>query len=251
MPNRYLTLSIWNVWDKSPDDKIIDRLEQMIASYDVEVFGLNEIVATKNGASPVLKMLRDKGYKVHFVPFGRNRDSLYDGSVLASRLPLKSVKVYDLAKGHINPLFGHHDHTFKLISAQTAIGSTDVTLAIIHQPHLAPSNWAPHIKSWRRLNTIIKQPEFSQVVIIGGDTNLSNFLFKRTNIARQFKQLTDNNNSSWRYNGNSNFLKASYDRILYKGSDQTSVMPKELHVLNRQPSDHTPLVAKFELKTNL
>jgi endonuclease/exonuclease/phosphatase (EEP) superfamily protein YafD len=252
MSSQDLTFGIWNVWDKSPEDKVIARLKQIIAHHKVDIFGLNEIVATNNGISATLNMLRNNEYQIHFVPFGPNKNGFYDGSVLASRLPLKNVAVYDLAKGHVNPLFGRHDHTSKLIVSQITVGNTDVTLAVIHQPHLAPGNWGEHLKSWRELSRIIKQPEFRQPTIIGGDTNLPNFMFKRTRIGRHFQQLTGGHkNPTWRHDGKSNSLKANYDRFIYQGGRQIDLGIKEFHVLDRQPSDHAPLIAKFNLQTNL
>ncbi len=247
------TVLFWNLWFEMQDGSRGDgkvlkqRLEKIIEDYSPDLFGLNEVFANLNtDESPILELLEKSGYNVHFCEFGQTAHGWSVGSALATKRKLKRV-----AEHHFGPnthsrrkLF--KDHQSMLLEGRVDVGGTEITILVNHLCALNPVDFGTHLRQRKGLRKTINSIK-AKNLIIGGDYNETKYLASWPRTPKNFKRHTGKLFApTWRLNGKKRYLLfANLDNLLYK-TDGNLVL-QSFSLLDRWPSDHSPLLAKFEI----
>lgn len=243
----------WNVWVDSQiaDDKLQvmqGRLDHIITHYDPDVLGLNEVMADENGNSKLLKHLEEQGYTTFFAPFSPERNGQFSGSALASRVKPQSIAAHELGPDNDAAIRGYPGHTVKLIQAKLPHGDSHVNVVVNHLAHLVPWNIPVHLMHHREFLKLVGTPELQRTTIIGGDFNQFKFMPYMWGADSLYHRATGTFlNPTWRLlGGKLPILQANYDNIFWTKCGTLQL--EEFEVLDRHPSDHTPLVARFTVE---
>jgi endonuclease/exonuclease/phosphatase family metal-dependent hydrolase len=242
----------WNVWAKNQKTparfKLLkDRLDRIIQDYQPDVLGLNEVIADSRGNSPLLAYLEEQGYHTFFVPFSPERNGQFGGSALASLNKPLDVRYHDLGPDKFAEIRGFPGHTIKLIHAKIPHGKQALNIVVNHMAHLVPRNWTTHIQHHKSFRKIIQAPELQVATIIGGDFNQFKFMPNLWRARKLYHRATGNVlRPTWRLLGKVPIIQANYDNIFWTKCGTINL--QEFKVLERHPSDHTPLIAKFNIQ---
>ncbi len=246
------TTLFWNVWVESQiaDTRLQllrSRLDGIIATHRPDAFGLNEVMADKNGDSPLLKHLEKQGYHTFFAPFSPERNGQYSGSALVSRTKPTSISYHELGPDAYGAIRGFPGHTVKLIQARLPHGKQQVNVVVNYLAHLVPWNWATHLKHHKAFRTLMRDPELQRTTIIGGDFNQFKFMSRMWGAKSVYHRATGTLfHPTWKLLGKIPVIQANYDNIFWTKCG--TVHLDEFRVLDRHPSDHTPLIARFKLQ---
>jgi|GEM_PF-2307681 len=243
----------WNVWVESQVtnaklQNLYSRFDDFIAKYKPDVFGLNEVLSHNgNEQPPLLKYLEKQGYRTFFAPFSPESNGHYSGSAFASRLDPLELSVHELGPDKYGARLGHPGNTVKLIRARLLHAGVPVNVVVNYLAHLVPYNWAVHVKHHRAFRTIVRAPELQTATIIGGDFNQFKFMPRLWGARSIYDRATGTLlNPTWRLYGKIPIIQANYDNIFWTKCGK--LLLKEFRVLDRHPSDHTPLLASFTVK---
>ncbi len=242
------TTLFWNVWvanqvTKAKQQRLFARLDEIIATHNPDVFGLNEVMADRQtGKSQLLEHLEEQGYKTFFAPFSPEKGHMV-GSAFAYRTDSADISVHELGPDNSARLRGHPGHTVKLIRARIPHAGQQVQVIVNYLAHLVPYNWSTHVRHHRAFRSFTADPELQSNTIIGGDFNQLRFMPTLWGAKRHYHRGTGSFlHPTWKLLGKFP-IQANYDNIFWTKSGNLTL--QDFAVLERAPSDHTPLVARF------
>ncbi len=239
----------WNIWTYSQlrenrRDKLHARFDSIIQQHRPEAIGLNEVIANEDGEAPLLKHLQAQGYKTFFAPFSPERNGQVSGSALATIHEPTVLEYHELGPDITGAKRGYPGHTVKLIRAQMAHGSQQVSVVVNYLAHLVPYNWTAHVTHHKSFRKIMQLPELSRATIVGGDFNQFKFIPRLWSAGKQYNRATGTILSpTWKFLGKVPGIQANYDNIFWTKCGTFKL--QEFRILERTPSDHAPLLAKF------
>jgi endonuclease/exonuclease/phosphatase (EEP) superfamily protein YafD len=248
------TIIYWNTWFEMQDGSrgdgtsINQRLGKLIVEYSPDAFGLNEVFAnTKTGESPLLEFLKKAGYNTHFCEFGQTANGWSVGSALATRQKLKRVVNHQYGPNTQSRRRLFKNHASRLIEGRVDIGGTEITILVNHFCALNPVDFRTHIRQRRGYRQIITNIN-SKNLIIGGDYNETKYMLSWPRTPKSLERKTGNlRQPTWRFNGKRRYLvMANLDNIFYLTTGRLNL--QGFQVLDRWPSDHSPLLARFEIR---
>ena len=246
------TTLFWNVWSESQRtetkrSKLFASLDSIITTYKPDALGLNEVLADrKTGESALLKFLESRGYTTFFAPFSPDKNTYTVGSALAYKAKKVHITTHELGPDTFAALRGYPGHTVKLIRARVPHEGKQLQIIVNYLAHLSPYNWSTHLKHHRAFRSFAKDPELQSSTIIGGDFNQFRFMPTLWGAKRHYHRKTGGFfNPTWRFLGRIPFIQANYDNIFWTKCGNLEL--EHFKVLDRHPSDHAPLVARFHL----
>lgn len=251
-PLKPFSTIFWNVWVESQltGDKLqhlCNRFDEFIANYKPDAFGLNEVLS-HNGRElpPLLKHLESRGYRTFFAPFSPEATGHFSGSAIATRVDPLELSVHELGPDKYGARRGHPGNTIKLIRARLAHPSgMPLNIVVNYLAHLMPYNWAAHVKHHRAFRAVMRAPELQTATIIGGDFNQFKFMPRLWGARSLYDRATGTLlHPTWKLlGGKIPIIQANYDNIFWTKCGK--LLLQEFKVLDRQPSDHAPLLATF------
>jgi len=243
----------WNVWVESQlapaKLKLLkNRFDQIITEHAPDAFGLNEVMADADGNSPLLKHLERQGYHTFFAPFSPENSGLFSGSALVSRAKPIAIAHHELGPDRYGAIRGFPGHTVKLIQAQLPHGQHNVNIVVNYLAHLVPWNWAAHLTHHRAFRKLMRAPELQATTIIGGDFNQFKFMQHMWGAKSLYHRATGSLfHPTWKLMGGKiPIIQANYDNIFWTKCGTLNL--QDFKILDRHPSDHTPLIAKFTVE---
>jgi len=244
------TALFWNIWVESQVTPaklslLQDRLDDIITTHQPDAFGLNEVLADREGTSQLLKHLENRGYHTFFAPFSPERDGkLFSGSALVSRAKPSEIRFHELGPDNYGRIRGFPGHTIKLIQARLPHGKQQINIVVNYLAHLVPWNWASHVRHHRAFRTLMRAPELQTATIIGGDFNQFKFMPRMWGAKSLYHRATGTLlRPTWKLAGKIPIIQANYDNIFWTKCGTFAL--QDFHILDRHPSDHTPLIARF------
>jgi len=222
------------------------RLDDIIAEHNPDVLGLNEVLADKNGKSALLDHLEKQGYHTFFAPFSPERNGQFSGSALVSRSKPVAIDYHELGPDKYGAIRGFPGHTIKLIQARLPHDKQHVNIVVNYLAHLVPWNWAAHIGHHRAFRKLMKASELQSGTIIGGDFNQFKFMSHMWGAKSLYHRATGSLlQPTWKLAGKIPIIQANYDNIFWTKCGKLEL--QKFKILDRHPSDHTPLVARFKV----
>ena len=249
---RPLTTLFWNVWVESQQtptklQTLKKRFDDIIAAHAPDVVGLNEVLADKKGISALLKHLEKRGYHTNFAPFSPENNGQLCGSALASRTKPTQITHHDLGPDKYGAIRGFPGNTIKLIQARLPHGNRQINVVVNYLAHLVPWNWPAHIQHHKAFRSVMRLPDLQNTTIIGGDFNQFKFMHRMWGAKSLYHRATGSLlRPTWKLAGKIPIIQANYDNIFWTKCGTLNL--EEFHMLERSPSDHTPLIARFTLK---
>ena len=249
MSKKPFTALFWNIWVESQITETKQRLlkariDDIIATHQPDAFGLNEVLADKNGKSDFLNHLESMGYYTFFAPFSPERNGQFSGSALVSRIKPVFIRYHELGPDKYGSIRGFPGHTIKLIRATLPHGKHDINIVVNYLAHLVPWNWAAHIGHHKEFRNLMKAPELQTKTIIGGDFNQFKFMPRMWGAKSLYHRATGSLfHPTWKFLGKIPVIQANYDNVFWTKCGHIQI--DKFHILDRHPSDHTPLVARF------
>lgn len=247
------TALFWNVWVESQvtDTKLKllqARLDDIIAVHAPDAFGLNEVMADANGKSELLEHLEKQGYHTFFAPFSPESNGMFCGSALVSKTKPVSVAQHELGPDRYGAIRGFPGHTIKLIQAKLPHGKQHVNVVVNYLAHLVPWNWPAHITHHKAFRKLMQANELQTGTIIGGDFNQFKFMPRMWGAKSLYHRATGTFfHPTWKLMGGKiPIIQANYDNVFWTKCGTVNL--QEFKILDRHPSDHTPLVARFHVK---
>lgn len=247
------TTIFWNTWFEMQDGTrgdgtlVAKRLQELIDTYNPDVFGLNEVYfRTSQDRSLLVTVLVENGYHTHFAMQTVGDKDQVIGNLFASRQ--KPISVTDHAfggnaKSHIS---WYKEYSPRLIEAKLRINGEVVTVIVVHLCVLVPSDILTHIRHRRSYDQMIDTLD-SKNLVIGGDFNELKYMPPWLHLPSRFKRKTGTlYNPTLLLNGKrSGLLRGNVDNVVY--STDGSIRLANFEVLDRAPSDHAPLLARFRV----
>lgn len=250
---KLFTALFWNVWVESQiaDTKLRlmqARLDRIIAEHQPDVLGLNEVMAEPSGNSKLLKHLEKQGYKTFFAPFSPERNGHFSGSAFVSREEPHHIAAHDLGPDKYGAIRGYPGHTVKLIQAKIPHEGRHVNVVVNYLAHLVPWNVPAHLTHHRQFRKLMRAPELQATTIIGGDFNQFKFMHHFWGAKSLYHRATGTFfRPTWKLlGGKIPILQANYDNIFWTKCGTLQL--QDFKILDRHPSDHTPLIAKFTVE---
>lgn len=242
----------WNVWvdsqlDRAKHDHLNARFDDIITKYRPNAIGLNEVVTDKSGKAPLLLKLEKMGYRTFFAPFSPERNGHFSGSAFASLEEPTDIEYQELGPDKFGERRGHPGHTVKLIKAKLPHYGRSINVVVNYLAHLVPYNWTTHIKHHNTFRRLMRAPELAKATIIGGDFNQFKFIPHLWRSRQHYHRATGSLlNPTWKWRGKVSGIQANYDNIFWTKCNTLNL--QEFKVLERHPSDHTPLIARFNVE---
>jgi len=246
------TTLFWNIWVESQIAQtklhvLEARLDEIIATHNPDAFGFNEVLADKNGQSPLLARFEKMGYHTFFAPFSPERNGQFSGSALISRAKPAHISHHELGPDKYGAVRGFPGHTVKLIQAKLPHDGRQINMVVNYLAHLVPWNWAAHSIHHQAFRKLMKAAELQTATIIGGDFNRFKFMPHLGGGKSLYNRATGSIlHPTWKLLGKIPIIQANYDNIFWTKCGTFKL--DEFHILDRYPSDHTPLLAKFTLQ---
>jgi len=250
--NQSFSTLFWNIWaDSQFNDRksriLHERIDDIIHHHRPNAIGLNEVVTDASGEAPILKHLEKLGYKTFFAPFSPEKNGHFSGSAFASLEDPTEIRYRALGPDKFGAWRGHPGHTVKLIQAKIPHHGQHINVVVNYLAHLVPYNWTTHIKHHRTFRKLMKAPALQKATIIGGDFNQFKFMPRLWKAKQHYHRATGNLlHPTWKWLGKAPIIQANYDNIFWTKCGKLRL--EEFRVLDRHPSDHTPLMAKFTLE---
>lgn len=250
-PQPFSTL-FWNVWadsqlDEAKHGKLRARFEDIISTYKPSAIGLNEVVADHAGQAPLLKHLEKLGYHTFFAPFSPEKNGHFSGSAFASLEEPLDIQYQALGPDKFGEWRGHPGHTVKLIQAKLPHYGHRINVVVNYLAHLMPYNWTTHLVHHRTFRDLMRAPALQKATIIGGDFNQFKFMPRLWKARQHYHRATGTLlNPTWKWKGKVPLIQANYDNIFWTKCGTINL--EEFRVLDRHPSDHTPLIARFTVR---
>jgi endonuclease/exonuclease/phosphatase family metal-dependent hydrolase len=243
----------WNVWVESQltsakMQKLYARFDDIIAKHKPDVFGLNEVLS-HNGREqpPLLEYLEKQGYHTFFTPFSPEATGHFSGSAFASRVEPLEIAVHELGPDNYGARRGYTGNTIKLIQTRLLHAGVPLNIVVNYMAHLMPYNWNVHLKHHRAFRSLMRAPELQQGTIIGGDFNQFKFMPRLWGARSLYERATGTLlHPTWRLAGKIPIIQANYDNVFWTKCG--TVLLQDFQLLNRHPSDHAPLLAKFHVQ---
>lgn len=252
MQNVFTTI-FWNTWfdlqDGTRDSGTLvnERLQELIDTYSPDVFGLNEVYfKSKQDKSPIVELLKKNGYHTHCaIQTVGDKDQVIANLFASKQAPLeiKDRAFGQNAKSHIS---WYKEYTPRIVEARMQFGAEEITVVVVHLCVMVPSDIITHIRHRASYNRLVKTYT-TKNLIIGGDFNELKYMPPWLHLPANFKRVTGGLlNQTWLLNGKqSSLLRENMDNIVY--STAGSLRLTRFEVLDRFPSDHTPLLAQFRI----
>lgn len=247
-----LSVLVWNLWFKTqltPDktESLIDYINTHIQTHDPDIIGLHEVLTHREtGKSDVIDALESLGYFVDSLPGSPIRKYWLIGNAIAyKRKPLEHG---NHALGPDTPAKwrGHRGYTVNLMHAviQTKEGKR-INFVLNYLAHIVPYNWRTHFIHLNNFQKFMANSKFNKRTIVVGDFNEFRWMLPLWN--KRFNRRTGNrHNPTWRLHGRAPWpLQANYDNVCW--DKDPLIRLTSFRVLARQPSDHAPLLAQFEI----
>lgn len=244
----------WNVWTESQVsaarlNQLCARFDEIIAEHNPDAFGLNEVLAdTAEGKSALLKHLETKGYKTFFAPFSPEKNGQLGGSAFASRVEPDAIAYHELGPDKYGAIRGFPGNTVKLIHARLPHGKHHVNIVVNYLAHLVPWNWVAHVTHHKAFRSFTRRPELQKSTIIGGDFNQFKFMPRMWGAKSLYHRATGTLlHPTWKLlGGKIPIIQANYDNVFWTKCGTIEL--QKFQILDRTPSDHTPLMASFTIQ---
>lgn len=249
-----VTAIYWNVWYYSQDGRLDDgtkltkRLERLISSCSPDVIGLNEVVINRHDkSSPVMGFLKEKRYHCYFAEFSPINDNWAVGNLRATKQKPLQVSEHILGADSQAARRGYPGCNVKAISADLKHGPITITIMLNYMCSLYPYDWGVHHKHRKKYESVVGKIS-NRNLIIGGDFNETKYMLPWLRLPKYLKRKTGSlTNPTWRLNGKkAHLVFANYDNVVYREDGHLSL--RSFKVLQRSPSDHSPLLAVFDIK---
>ncbi|HSW99185.1 MAG TPA: endonuclease/exonuclease/phosphatase family protein [Candidatus Saccharimonadales bacterium] len=252
--SRPLSAVFWNVWVESQLSgtrlqHLLARFDTIIAEHQPDVFGLNEVLSHDGRQlPPLLEHLERRGYHTFFAPFSPESNGNFSGSAFASRVPADGITVHELGPDKYGARRGYSGNTIKLIQARLLHAGVPVHIVVNYLAHLMPYNWNMHLKHHRAFRAVMRAPELQRRTIIGGDFNQFKFMPRLWGARSLYDRATGTLlHPTWKLlGGKIPVIRANYDNIFWTKCG--TVHLQDFRVLERAPSDHAPLFARFHVQ---
>ena len=254
MAKETITAIFWNTWfyvqngRRDNGTELVKRLADLIYQHNPDVFGLNEVVVNRHDkSSPVISFLEKQKYHCYFANFSPVDDNWAVGNLLAAKYKPLHVSEHILGADSQAARRGYPGCSVKAISADLEYGPTTVTIVLNYMCSLYPYDWAIHYEHRKNYERLVGKIT-NRNLIIGGDFNETKYMLPWLRLPKHLKRKTGSlTNPTWRLNGKRAHLAfANYDNVVY--CEDGSLKLKSFNVLHRTPSDHSPLLAVFEIK---
>ncbi len=247
------TAIFWNTWfdlqDGTRDDGelVTKRLQELINNHNPDVFGLNEVYfKSDQDQSLIVELLKSNGYHTHFATQTVGDKGQIIGNLFASKHVPLGVTKHTFGQNARSHIAWYKTYTPQLVEAKLLINGKEITIAVVHLCVIVPSDIITHIRHRLSYNRLISRLDHTNL-IIGGDFNELKYMPPWLHLPSGFRRLTGSLlNQTWLLNGKqSSLLRGNMDNIIY--STKGSIGLASFEVLDRTPSDHTPLLAKFRI----
>ncbi len=251
---RTLTIIFWNTWfhvqngQRDNGQQLLRRLGYLIQEHEPDVLGLNEVLVSRHdGSSPVIDYLKSNGYFCHFAVISSIDADWLVGNLFASKNKPVSITEHVLGIDTQARRRGYDNCDVKAIQGTIRIGDASITILVNYLCSLLPADWGTHIAHRRNYEKLVGSIK-NKNLIVGGDFNETKYMLPWLRLPRHLQRKTGTLfNPTWRLNGQKKYLAfANYDNMLYRKDGQLKL--HTFKVLNRQPSDHAPLLAVFEVQ---
>lgn len=248
-----LTTIYWNTWFELQDGKrddgtlVTKRLQDLIDSHDPDAFGLNEVYfRSERDTSPIVELLQKNGYHTHFARQIVGKDDQIIGNLFASKRAPIAVADREFGQHARSHISWYKEYTPRIVEAKLQIGSEVVTLVVVHLGVIVPSDILTHIRHRASYDRLVAAYDTGNL-IIGGDFNELKYTPPWLHMPRRLKRLTGTLlNPTWLLNGKrSHVLCGNMDNVIYATDGTLRLAAFE--VLDRHPSDHAPLLARFHI----
>ena len=252
--NRFLTTMFWNVWfdlqngKRGDGEAIFVKLEKLIREYQPDVIGLNEIFRVNPTTESVAeRVLKSHGYNTYFDYLITAKDGSLIGSVIASRLDIEEVMSLTFAED--SPASFNWYQSYRPTALRLRIRQQEKSVQIIvpHFPVILPKDLFVHRRQRKAFNKLLEKIG-TRNTIIGGDFNEYKSLFRLFGKPEGFGVVAGSLlKPTWRLNAAKRTLvAAAVDYVLYDKKNDLKL--KSSHIVDGRPSDHSPLIVKFEVK---
>lgn len=251
MPKSPFSVLFWNVWvhsqlDEVKKKRLHKRFDDIITDFRPNAIGLNEVVTDSTGRAPLLAHLEKLGYRTYFAPFSPEKNGHFSGSAFACLEEPLEIQYQELGPDKLGARRGHPGHTVKLIQVRLPHYGRQINVVVNYLAHLVPYNWTTHIKHHNTFRKLMKAPALQKGTIIGGDFNQFKFMPRLWKSRQHYHRATGSLfNPTWRLMGNMP-IQANYDNIFWTKCGTINL--EEFKVLERHPSDHAPLIARFNVQ---
>jgi len=248
MSSSFSTL-FWNVWVESQitEKKLAllrERFDDILTEHQPDALGLNEVLADAQGKSPLLQHLQAHGYRTFFAPFSPEKNGFFSGSALITRAKPLNIKHHELGPDAYGAIRGFPGYTVKLIQAKMPHNGRHINIVVNYLAHLVPWNWPAHLTHHRAFRRLMRAPELQEATIIGGDFNQLKFMTQMWGAKSLYHRATGSLfHPTWKLLGKIPIIQANYDNIFWTKCGTLQL--EEFKILERHPSDHTPLLTKF------
>ncbi len=246
----------WNIWldnqleGRRNAQRLVAELNKIVGEYQPDYIGLNEVLQSVNEDSPfILDSLSASGYDhSHFAPSSPVNDDWMVGTAVCSRHPFLSKQNVLLGKDRFAESEGFPGHTLKAVATKIALPQGKVIgFVAAHPVHLRPTFLRHHYKHTRTLADFLKQPEYSEDTILGGDFNEPRFMpfsFRQANQKHLNHRSGPFWSPTWRHRASHlTPVRANLDKLFW--TKKGSLRLLEFKVIRTDVSDHRPLFAVF------
>jgi endonuclease/exonuclease/phosphatase family metal-dependent hydrolase len=254
MTKESLTIIFWNSWyyvqngKLDHGQKLLARLDRLITEHSPDIFGLNEVVVNRHDkSSPVISFLKKNRYHCYFAEFSPIDENWAVGNLMATKQKPLHISDHILGADSQAARRGYPGHSVKAISADLKCGQIIITVVLNYMCSLYPYDWSTHYKHRKNYEGLVDKIA-NQNLIIGGDFNETKYMLPWLHLPKYLKRKTGSLiNPTWRLNGKKAHLAfANYDNVVYR--EDGGLRLRSFKVLQRTPSDHSPLLAVFDIK---
>lgn len=251
--SRILSIIFWNTWFeaqcgwKGDGIKIAERLDDLITTHSPQILCLNEVYIDRQGNSKILDVLKKRGYVFRQAKIYEIKINIDVYNVIAYKnIPVLKIVDHSVKTKKKPSDRLYQDYMGKVSDMKFSFNEVEVQLVHLHLCALFPKDWGAHIQQRREYNKIISKIR-SRNMIIGGDFNETKYMLPWLHLGGKSRRLTGGLfNPTWKLNPNGfSALIANYDHIVYPVNEDLRLHSFE--ILERQPSDHTPLLVKFDI----
>lgn len=224
------------------------HLGKHIDDHKPDIIGLHEILTDQStGKSQIVDFLESQGYFVDSLPGSPIRGKWMIGNAVAYKTKPVSHGNYQLGPDTPAKWRGHNGYHVSLLHAviKTSNGK-QVNFVLNYLAHIVPYNWRTHLVHLKAFQEFIAQEKFNKRTVVVGDFNEFRWMLPLWN--RRFHRRTGNwRRPTWRLHGRPYLwpLQANYDNVCWDKDDSIELI--NFAVLERQPSDHSPLLASFKI----
>lgn len=243
----------WNMWFELQNGKrgdgtrIFTYLEELLREHQPDVLGLNEIYRVNAKTESVIeRILHSHGYATYFDYLFVAKDGFVVGNVLAYNIEPKELMTLTFAEDSpaTDPIYASYRPT--VLRGRFDLGTSQLQVFVPHFCAMATRDHRVHHRQRQAFNILLARVG-ARNAIIGGDFNEPKLTMRFFGIPDGFKDLSGSLFSpTWHLFGNSRWpLYSNLDHILFDAQNNLKI--QKFQVLARGSSDHSPLLARFDV----